>query len=294
MKVLICTIVRNAELTIPRWWKQITAITETYPHIEFSLSVYENDSIDNSKNLLKTVMKDSNKYFTNSFLGLEDIKTDFYQSVVSNKRVENLAKARNNCFDQVSDLTIYDYAMSVEVDAHFTVSSLKLLFDNLKDWDILSAGSYVPPTEYDYKLASAKGESVKLTFYDLWATRLTDKEDMWNNEIKPDVPLFTSPLSSLNPKDLTTKINDIIPVYSTFNLVCLYRMKPILEGCRFSGYSNHLQSFDCDTTVICENFHKSGYNRIGLMPHVEIFNDPYHNIQPKVMTSEPKVENCCG
>ena len=36
----------------------ITEITETYPHIEFSLSVYENDSIDNSKNLLKTVMKE--------------------------------------------------------------------------------------------------------------------------------------------------------------------------------------------------------------------------------------------
>jgi len=47
-----------------------------------------------------------------------------------------------------------------------------------------------------------------------------------------------------------------------------------MEGCRFSGYSEHLQSFDCDTTVICEQFHKAGYNRIGMMPHVKVFNDP--------------------
>ena len=55
-------------------------------------------------------------------------------------------------------------------------------------------------------------------------------------------------------------------------------MKAIIEGCRFSGYSEHLQSFDCDTTVICEQFHQAGYNRIGMLPQLKVFNDPYLQI----------------
>ena len=137
MKILICTIVRNAELTIQRWWENVTKIATLYPEIEFSISVYENDSVDNSKNLLTEVMKDSSAYFSETFLGLEDLQTDFYESVVDGVRVENLAKARNNCFDQVKNLDEYDYVLSVEVDAHFTVSSLGLLFQKIGQWDIL-------------------------------------------------------------------------------------------------------------------------------------------------------------
>ena len=120
MKILVCTIVRNAELTIPRWWENVTQMTALYPEIEFSLSVYENDSIDNSKNLLTERMKDSSAYFSETFLGMEDINTQFYQSVVNDNRVDNLARARNNCFNQVNNLEEYDYAFSVEVDTHFT------------------------------------------------------------------------------------------------------------------------------------------------------------------------------
>jgi|TARA_R110000824_G_scaffold140542_3_gene306498 hypothetical protein len=284
MKILVCTIVRNAELTIPRWWENVTQMTALYPEIEFSLSVYENDSIDNSKNLLTERMKDSSAYFSETFLGMEDINTQFYQSVVNDNRVDNLARARNNCFNQVNNLEEYDYAFSVEVDTHFTVSSLGLLFQKIGQWDILSLTSYTEPSLNPSP------------FYDHWATRLTDKEDMWDNEITEDVPLFKSPLSSLHPKTLVSnKIDAILPVYATFNLLCLYRMKPILEGCRFSGYSERLESFDCDTTVICEQFHQAGYHKIGMMPHIEVFNDPFYEIAPQTpLSPTPRTENCCN
>jgi hypothetical protein len=283
MKILICTIVRNAELTIQRWWENVTKIATLYPEIEFSISVYENDSLDNSKNLLTEVMKDSSAYFSETFLGSEDLQTDFYASVVDGVRVENLARARNNCFDQVKRLDEYDYALSVEVDAHFTVSSLGLLFQKSGQWDILSLTSYTQPS------------LTPSPFYDHWATRLTDKEDMWDNEITEGVPLFKGSLSPLHPQTLVSnKIDAILPVYATFNLVCLYRMKPILEGCRFSGYSERLESFDCDTTVICEQFHQAGYHKIGMMPYIEVFNDPLHEIVPqKTLISTPRKENCC-
>ena len=274
MRILICTIVRNAEATIPRWWSKVSKMTETYPEIEFGLSVYENDSVDNSKSLLRDCMKKAHNYFSEFHLKTEDIQTDFYGSVVDSKRVENLAKARNTCFEQVKDLSFYDYAMSVEVDGQFSVPSLGRLFTHIDKWDILSGGSYVPPTDSMMRLAIANGEKFKVPFYDHWATRLDSDEDFWDNKIKDGETLFQSGLSSLNPQDLVTLPDDILPVYSTFNLVCLYRMKAITEGCQFAGYSEHLQSFDCDTTVICEKFRKAGYNRIGMMPHLKVFNDP--------------------
>ena len=274
MRILICTIVRNAEATIPRWWSKVIKMTETYPEIEFGLSVYENDSVDNSKSLLRDCMKQAHNYFSEFHLKTEDIQTDFYGSVVDSNRVENLANARNTCFEQVKDLSFYDYAMSVEVDCQLSVPSLGRLFQNIDEWDILSAGSYAPPTDYARELARAKGEQFKVPFYDHWATRLDSDEDFWNNKIKEGETLFQSGLSPLNPQDLVALPDDILPVYSTFNLVCLYRMKAIIEGCQFSGYSEHLQSFDCDTTVICEKFRKAGYNRIGMMPHLKVFNDP--------------------
>lgn len=283
MKILICTIVRNAELTIQRWWKNVTDLSTLYPHIEFSLSVYENDSEDNSKNLLTDLMKDSSHYFSETFLEMENLHTNFYESVVDGVRVQNLAQARNKCFDQVDNLENYDYALAVEVDAHFTVSSLELLFQHIGQWDILSCASYT------------KSSQNPPPFYDHWATRLTEKEDMWDNEIRDGVPLFKSSLSSLHPQTLVpNQIDAILPVYATFNLVCLYRMKPIREGCRFSGYSHRLDSFDCDTTVICENFHQQGYSRIGMMPHLQVFNDPLHQINPqKTLSDTPRSENCC-
>ena len=274
MRILICTIVRNAEATIPRWWSKVSKMTEAYPEIEFGLSVYENDSVDKSKSLLKDCMKEAHNYFSEFHFRIENIQTDFYGSVVDGKRVENLAKARNTCFEQVEDLSFYDYAMSVEVDGQFSVPSLERLFKNIGEWDILSAGSYAPPTDYARKLARAKGEKFKVHFYDHWATRLDSDEDFWNNKIKEGETLFQSGLSPLNPQDLVALPDDILPVYSTFNLVCLYRIKAITEGCQFSGYSEHLQSFDCDTTVICEKFRKAGYNKIGMMPHLKVFNDP--------------------
>jgi len=278
MKILICTIVRNAEMTIPRWWQKIKHITEHYPEIEFGVSIYENDSEDNSKTLLQECIKEAPNYFSEHRLKTEDIQTNFYRSVVDGDRVNNLAKARNECFNQVEDLSFYDYAMSVEVDCQLSVESLKLLFNNINEWDILSATSYAPPTAYMIKLAQAQDVKFKVPFYDHWATRLTSDEDMWDNKITEERPLFQTPLSSLNPQDLVSEIDETLPVYSTFNLVCLYRMKAIIEGCRFSGYSEHLQSFDCDTTVICEQFHQAGYTRVGMLPHLKVFNDPYLQI----------------
>ena len=264
MKIMICTIMRNSEKTISRWWNTVKKIAETYPLIEFDISIYENDSTDGTKNFLKeTVILESDSYFSDTFITCEDINTESFGSVVDAQRVLNLATARNKCLHQSVDINSYDYFLSVEADADFNVSLLKYLFDKGENWDILSGASYYP---------LSKG------FYDQWATRRGANEDRWDMPMgrlsDPSIPLFKGPFSELHPKSLASRIDEVVEVYSTFNLVCLYRAKPITEGHLFGGYSQNLDSFDCDTAVICENFRRAGYNRIGMLPHLEVFNDP--------------------
>jgi len=255
---------RNSDKSILRWWNKVKEITEKYPLIEFDLSVYENDSTDETKKFLQTtVVEECKNYFSDIFIKCENLETQAFGSVVSSQRVLNLANARNECLHQCVDINSYDYFLSVEADADFHVGTLHYLFDNIQNWDILSGASYYP---------LSKG------FYDCWATRRTANEDRWDKPMgrlfDPSIPLFKGPLSDLNPKSLASRIDEIVEVHSTFNLVCLYRAKPITEGHLFGGYSQNLDSFDCDTAVICENFRRAGYNRIGMFPYLEVFNDP--------------------
>ena len=50
--------------------------------------------------------------------------------------------------------------------------------------------------------------------------------------------------------------------YSTFNAVCLYKSEVIRKGASFSGYNERYKMFDCDTAVICEQFHALNYSDI--------------------------------
>jgi hypothetical protein len=55
MRILISTIVRNRAQHIARWTNQLLRLNESNPNIKFDLVVFENDSTDLTKELLKFV-----------------------------------------------------------------------------------------------------------------------------------------------------------------------------------------------------------------------------------------------
>ena len=263
MKILICSLLRDAGQVMDKWWELLKEIAVLHPMIEFELAIYENDSQDTTKNLIESLVKEEcDDYFSHTYILSENLNTNKFGSVVAEERVINLANARNKCLEQASDLGGYDYIMSVETDALYEPKDLKILFDEVKNWDILSGTSY--------------GVQQRL-FYDHWATRRGSDEDRWDRPMErlsdPSIPLFNGTISSLNPQSLVNDPSEVLEVSSTFNLVCLYRAEVIANGVRFGAYSERLRSFDCDTAVICENFHKAGHTRIGMMPFVTILHD---------------------
>lgn len=228
--ILISTIFRNSESKLKRYHSQIKNLVLSFPEYNFFLSVYENDSIDNTKILINEL--DWN-FLTDYSIILENIGTNFYGSIPDEQRVKNLAAARNKTLEAKNFLQHSDYVLSIESDIRFDNNCADQIlnfqkYNNLENVDIVSAVSY------------RKDKKGNLKHYDVWATRRTSEEEFGKIH-----------------KNVTFE-----KYYSTFNCFCLYNASPIKEGIRFGWYNDRINRFDCDTVVICEEFHKKGKSSI--------------------------------
>ena len=225
-KVLISTIVRNRAIKLPRYFQQIEEFIEKLSDkFEFSISIYENDSTDNSKKLLK---KYDYKNFKESFVNTENINTQYYCSVVDAQRVINYANARNKTLEAV-DINKFDWLLIVEPDIIYN-------FD--------MASRIITRSDLNFQPDIYSGIAVmNRVVYDKWATRRHQNEE-WGDVF------------------LDFKQNPIKEFWSTFSGVCLYNMSPFKNGIRFGAFNKRLNKYDCDTVVICENFREAGYNKI--------------------------------
>lgn len=222
--ILISTIFRNSESKLSRYHFQIKNLVENFSEYNFFLSIYENDSSDNTKSILKNL---DWKFLTDFSVISEDIGTNFYGSIPDEQRVKNLAAARNKTLEAKNFLKNSDYVLSIESDIKFDLNCADQILNfqeknKLKNVDIVSAVSY------------RRDKKGTMKHYDLWATRRTPDEEF--GKIYKNI--------------------DYEKYYSTFNCFCLYTAQPIKQGIRFGWYNTRINRFDCDTVVICEEFHK--------------------------------------
>jgi hypothetical protein len=223
--ILICGIFRNREKYIGRWLTQIFKILDANKDKKFSISIYENDSTDNTKKLLQEL--DLTR-FENSWRQFEDLKTQYFGSVVAKDRVKNLANARNACLEAAQEyFSEYTKVLFIEPDFEYTLESAMKVINAEKT--------------YNMQIDIVSGVSVmNNVFYDMWATRRNSTETWGKAVIREGIE----------------------PFWSTFSGFCLYNAIPFKEGVRFGWFNSRLGTFDCDTVVICENFREKGYNRI--------------------------------
>lgn len=228
-KVLIYSIIRDNATSIDRYHKQLKSVVESYEDYEFYLSIYENDSVDGTKE--KLLSKDWS-FFKDVSIVTEDIKTKAFGSVKDATRVENLAKARNKAIFDCGLLDKVDYVLMVEGDNKFTKESVRKLLD----FKVL-----VP----EFHVVSAVSLRKDGRHYDCWATRKTAHFNEKGTDLDPDYgnKLYGS-------------------YYSTSNGLCLYRAKMFQEGIKHGWINNVTNEFDCEMVVVCQNFRDAGYNNI--------------------------------
>jgi uncharacterized protein YlxP (DUF503 family) len=239
--VLVYSVIRNEANYIDRYYDQLKQMVKSFPEYRFILSIYENDSTDGTPGLIKS--KDWSFFDDFSFVS-EKLMTKNYGSVKSKDRVKNLSIARNKALEVKDFLSQADYVMMVESDMRFDNKTIKQIL-NFKD------------LEPDFDIVS--GLTVNNhPVYDSWATRKG--------------PRFTSH-EEVRLYDVTSKPYD--KYYATSNGVCLYRAQPFKDGVRY-GYINPVTNrFDCDTVVVCQNFHKAGFENIYIIHTAKIYHENF-------------------
>jgi hypothetical protein len=243
--ILISTILRNSEGTIFQYYSQIKNLVSEFSSYHFFISIYENDSVDRTKKILDSL----DWSFVDDFSIIkENINTKQFDSVVVEERVKNLANARNKTLEAKNFLQKADYILSIESDIMYDNNSVRkiLNFKETNSPDIISAASYI-----------INKNGIK-QLYDTWATRQTEHVE------------YGSLISE-----------EINKYYSTFNCMCLYDAVPFKEGARFHWFNTRLNKFDCDTAVICEEFHKRGYHNIYIDPSAECWHGKKRRINEK-------------
>lgn len=239
--ILVYSIVRDEARYVDRYYDQLKKMVKTFKGYDFLLSIYENDSTDGTQELIKG--KDWS-FFTDVSLVFEKLKTNKYGSVKSKDRVRNLSIARNRAITTKDFLARADYIMMVEFDMRFDMNVIKQILEFKKlepDFDIVSG-------------LTVNNHPI----YDSWATRKG--------------PRFTSH-EEVRAFDTTSKPYD--KYYATSNGVCLYRAEPFRRGVRY-GYMNPItRNYDCDTVVVCQNFHKLGYDNIYIIHTAKIYHEDF-------------------
>ena len=172
MQILISTIIRDRVHYLPLWLEQLNKLVELNPRHNFSISVYENDSMDGSTRFLETA--DFSK-FKEAIITSEILGTRKFGSVKIAERMVNLANARNKTLDQI-DLTKFDKIISIEPDIQYEPSEVSKLLDT--DWDCITGRSTLPG----------------IYVYDSYGTRTTDQDNGTNNfpNIKGIAPVYAS------------------------------------------------------------------------------------------------------
>jgi hypothetical protein len=239
-KILVYSIIRDEERFLDRYYNQLKDMVSEFTDYDFYLSLYENDSKDKTLKILKS--KDWS-FFKEFSLISEKLGTPAFGAVMAEERVKNLSTARNKAIGAKDFLFNADYVMMIESD---------MRFDNDVIRQILEFETVEP--EFDIVSGITIRENGQL--YDSWATRLKAKF-----------------ISHKHSKGLDFETLPYDKYYSTSNGVCLYRAEPFREGARYGWINTLTRQPDCDTVVVCQEFHKRGYKNIYIIHTAKIYHE---------------------
>jgi hypothetical protein len=258
--VLICSIVRDQHRFLGLWWLLLRRLyREIQNEYNVSLSIYENDSIDDSKNIIYRLIEGK---FTETVFKTENLGTKKYGSVWDIDRIKNLSNARNQCLNNL-DLDKFDKIVYIEPDITYSSAwCSELILARHPEQagitpDIYSAWSLRPE--------SHPKESMYL--YDTCATRQYKNDVYWN--LDKEKEWINNSLIQTNLGGIDG--NCLHKVYSTFNCFCVYNAEPFKQGLRWGYINDRLNAsnikaengwLDADTSVICESFRRIGYENI--------------------------------
>lgn len=177
--VIVCGIVRNAEKGLK---KNIPIINDFVSHCkDFRVFVYENDSIDKTKNILLKWRATDEQRIIVSLNNNDSSKTipsysnsNKFNPFYSHKRIDKMARLRNNymCFIDNIEM-VADYVVIVDLDvAQLCLDGILSSFDSTVEWDAVCANGY------------SLSPKLRNRYHDTYALTLWEERDQPQTEQK--------------------------------------------------------------------------------------------------------------
>ncbi len=241
-KIVVCGCTKNSGSYIKSHLDKVYSIKSISS--DFQMVIFENDSTDNTKKVLKNFQSTHNNVHM-IFDTLKD-KIKISSNVIKPfcpyvKKPLNIAFARNILLDYVEKhYSNFDFMIMIDLDSvvkNFKPQHIKSVLEKYKNssWDVLTANS---DTKY----------------YDIWALRIYP--NIWDNNLhgklwKGPIDYDCWVMKNINDSVYGNKVNipsdfPLIPVTSAFGGLGIYKIPSIL-GSRYSA--------EFDQSLTCEHVH---------------------------------------
>lgn len=256
-RIIICSIVRNAEHGLK---KNIPVIDKLCSYFkEYNIVVYENDSKDQTKEILKIWQEQAPNNIHISINDIDSGNTIPQASEVlsnpffSQRRIGKMVNLRNKYMDYIEDhgLTA-DYMMVVDLDvAQLYLEGILSSFKSNIEWDAVTAFGYSTSPKF------------KRRYHDTYA--LT----MWGDEKKPQteekIKKNADKLGKLKPED------NWIRVFSAFGGLAIYKFEA-LKDIKYQLLENEDKRVEvkCEHFSITKQMAEKGYNKFYINPGMQL------------------------
>lgn len=255
--IIICSIVRDAEKGLRKNIPVINKLCSLAK--DYKIIVYENDSMDRTKEILTEWSK---KYPTKIHVSLNNtgankptpttISSKGVNPFFSRKRIGKMACLRNNYMQYIDDNNwTSDYLIVVDLDvSQLYLSSILTSFKSNLDWDAVCAFGYSisPKLKYRYH------DTYALTLYG------TELEPQTEAQIKQNADLLVK-----------LRNHNWIRVASAFGGLSIYRYDAI-KGLRYQVIENQDSKVEvkCEHYSIYKQMKERGFDRFYINPEMTL------------------------
>ena len=221
-KVIICGVVKNVADKILTSVNLCINIGKLFD--DYKIIIYENNSTDNTKEVLKGLNKDKIKIISET-IDYDEIKKNSkiwaYTQVTGSDhpfRMEQIANARNKLLDEIKKYNDFTYVIMIDLDTHhFESNGIIDSFNNrdLNSWDVIYANG---KDNYGF-------------YYDKYALRCYSNVFLFGAELYGDDFYVKRNNLTIN---FDNDDNHLIPVISAFGGIGIYK-KEVFNNCSYSS-----------------------------------------------------------
>lgn len=257
LKVIIFGMVRDCSKTLQRNIPTIEAIGSHFA--DYRVIVLENNSKDNTKEVLQKWQQNNNKVTAY----LNDFDEEKYKLIPADKnyfkyfqlnKLQKYYDYRNYLKQIVDDVEFEsDYSLLIDMDvARIDVKGVITSFGSDIDWDAVTANGY------------SYSPSLKRRYHDTFALCEYGMED--KKQTLQMIQDYQSIFSYLR------KGMPFIRVYSAFGGIAIYKTEAI-KGLRYEPFFNNYGQVQvrCEHFALFNSMAKNGYRNVFINPNMEVF-----------------------